>query len=104
MEEFSQAFKWAKLREWYLETYSSDLRALLKPLLYDYKPSSISDPKDGGDSGWVYFTDNSDITWDWDNGDFVIRQWDGDKLASELQLSYPWYTDDPLFFDYSQKA
>lgn len=90
----NQAQMWSKLREMYLgivedfgvNEYSKELI----PLLKKYAPQEVSDRSQGGDQGWVYFSDHSEILYDWDNGDFQL---------GDVRLSYPYSNDDPLYFE-----
>ena len=59
-------------------------------MMRDLCPPTRIDDEKIGDSGWVAFADGSEITWDWDNGDFAI---------GNLRYPYPWgdATTEPLF-------
>ena len=99
--EPTNATTWALLREQWLRMsnlgYGEDhlVMVKLKELLIIFKPVHIPNPVNDGDYGWVYFSDNSCIKWDWDNGDFWCE-----GLG---RLNYPFYSNDPLDWEESHQ-
>jgi phage baseplate assembly protein gpV len=67
----------------------ADVQAHLYSALKAVAPTACDDPNTGGDQGGVYFSDGSEIKYDWDNGDFE---------SEGVRFQYPYGNDDPLWW------
>lgn len=88
----TQAMTWGLLRDFWLQSgneMDADVQSRLKDAMKLVAPTACDDPKTGGDSGDVYFSDGSTIKYDWDNGDFECEG---------VRLQYPYYSEDPLWW------